>query len=355
MKSISKIINNKYMMKLLYISTLLILAAMVLGSFITLGINGYERAMFNDMIDGTAYKPFVYRTLVPIAVNTISAVIPGSIKTDINEYARHHFNNKDIVKKLNLDTIPFTNLSIALFILYASIIGFAWAFKKFIQSLYIVNTKFLYILTLIAVAGLPIFFKYYSYLYDLTHLFMCTVCLTMLVKKKWIYYLLLFGIATVSKETSVLLILIYVLVYRSVLPRRSFGLLLALQIFIYVVIKLIITLSFMDNPGGFTEFQLFRNLTLTPYSISQFFIFAIIAVAVAYDWYKKPVFLHSSLWILVPLIVLTCLFGFLDEYRDYYEIYPVVLLLIAHTVAKILDITPFEVRSLPNRSNNNES
>jgi hypothetical protein len=79
------------------------------------------------------------------------------------------------------------------------------------------------------------------------------------------------------------------------------------------------------------------NLTLDPYSISQFLALIILGVAIIYDWENKPEFLRHSILIICPLIVLTFFFGCLDEYRDYYEVYPIVILLVTHTVVKVLN------------------
>jgi hypothetical protein len=47
---------------------------------------------------------------------------------------------------------------------------------------------------------------------------------------------------------------------------------------------------------------------------------------------------------LLPLVLLTLFFGLLDEYRDYYEVYPAVLLLVGHSLARLLRVEPFRPR-----------
>ena len=49
----------------------------VLIAFVKLPpINGDEQSMFSEMVYGTAWKPFAYRTLLPTSVRIISEVIP---------------------------------------------------------------------------------------------------------------------------------------------------------------------------------------------------------------------------------------------------------------------------------------
>ena len=328
----------------IYILILLLLSLIVLGAFIRTGINGYGRAMFNDQVSGTAYKPFVYRALVPFLIRTISSTIPQSTKIELDRWVRKNCNKQTVQQVLS--GINFTDFAIAGCILYLSIIGFAWVFMYFIQTFYTTNSQYLYLLSLIGVAGLPAFFKYYSYLYDFTHLFLFTLGLTLLARAKWIPYLFVLTITTVSKETSLLLIFVYFLVYRTLLARPSFILLSIAQVFLYVIIRVLLLFTFKYNPGSVVEFHLGYNLHLEPYPISQFVALVIIGIAITYDWANKPIFLRYSLLILVPLLLMSLIFGFLDEYRGYYEVYPIILLLIAHTITRILSVCSFEVKSL---------
>ena len=41
---------------------------------------------------------------------------------------------------------------------------------------------------------------------------------------------------------------------------------------------------------------------------------------------------------IIPLVLLTLFLGYLDELRDYYEVYPALLLLIAYSVVKIFSV-----------------
>jgi hypothetical protein len=96
----------------------------------------------------------------------------------------------------------------------------------------------------------------------------------------------------------------------------------------------------MDNPGGFVEFHLIdRNyLLFNGYSLVTFVVLLIIVLSIFSRWNEKPKFLKDSLWIGVPLLILTLLFGFFDELRDYYEVLSIIILLISFNIAKILDV-----------------
>lgn len=314
--------------------TLLIVSSMVLGSFIHAKIDGYNRAMFEDMVNGKAYKPFVYRSLVPIIIKSSSLLFPDRIKEEINKLGKEKYNFLPI----RLNNINFFDLLLAMILWYISIISFALAFKKLVNHFYSQNDTLLFILPIIAVAGLPIFFRYYSYIYDLTHVFLFTLCLYLLVKANWKLYLIIFCVTTLNKETSVLLIMTYYIHYKRTLSKSDFNKILLTQIVIFITIKIILTAFYYNNPGTLVEVHLLHNFQLAPYSISQFVSFIIIGVLIAYDWKNKPIFLRNAFYMIIPLFIFTFVLGFLDEFRDYYEIYPVVLLLITHSVIKLFNI-----------------
>ena len=64
-----------------------------------------------------------------------------------------------------------------------------------------------------------------------------------------------------------------------------------------------------------------------------------IGMLLFYKWRCKPALLRNSLWISVPLIVLTLFFGRLTELRASYEAYPIAILLTAHSIAFVQGIS----------------
>ncbi|MCF8355907.1 MAG: hypothetical protein K9H48_15750 [Melioribacteraceae bacterium] len=290
--------------------------------------------MFNEMIEGEAHKPFVYRMLAPTIVRTISAILPANFVRDINNWG---------VDNLTFLTSGTNNIKLVYFIIsvglwYFSIIGFALVLKRLALYYYPQSINLSFILPLVAVAGLPIFFKYYSYIYDFTHLFLFTLSLYLMSKSSWKMYLFIFCLTTLNKETSVLLILIFILHYKEALSKLEFNRLLLTQVSFFLIIKVFLTIYYAGNPGSVIEFHVVHNLKLEAYSISQFVTLIIIGIAVAHDWKAKPLFLKRSFSIIIPLLILTFFLGFLDEYRDYYELYPIILLLISHSALQIFKI-----------------
>ena len=65
MHKLTMLVRHPNTLLLIYLALLLLVSGMVLGSFVYFGVDGYERAMLQDSIDGTAYRPFVYRARFP--------------------------------------------------------------------------------------------------------------------------------------------------------------------------------------------------------------------------------------------------------------------------------------------------
>ena len=112
---------------------------------------------------------------------------------------------------------------------------------------------------------------------------------------------------------------------------------LVIQIVIYCIVRLILFYFFHENPGVFTNIRLLKhNLFLLPYPIGNAVGYLLITISILYKWGGEPLFLKCGLWMLLPLVSLCLLCGWLEELRDYYEVYPVVILLMVHTIGDIL-------------------
>ena len=73
---------------------------------------------------------------------------------------------------------------------------------------------------------------------------------------------------------------------------------------------------------------------------------ALFTILLLRGWVTKPLFLRRATVMFWPLFGLTMLFGWIDELRDYYELYIVAMPLIAMTVARDLDV-PVYARERP--------
>ena len=306
------------------------------------GINGYERAMFSDMIYGTAWKPFVYRTLLPSAVRLISDVAPVEIHESLTENIEASDFGMLVLQKLKWESEYLFEYLIAVIFMWIFLIGFVYAFRKLLIELYSLPDWFTNLISLSALLALPPMFQYYSYVYDFPTLFLFTLGLFFLIKQRWNTFLLLFFISCFNKETTILLTLIFSIHFYNgdKLSKKFYYQFITIQILIFLTIKTLLYFLFQNNPGGFVEFHLLdRNyLIFNGFSLTTFIVWLIIIIATFSKWKVKPKFLKDALWIALPLVILTLFLGFLDELRDYYEVFPIVLLLITYNIAHIFGI-----------------
>ncbi|MFH0909327.1 MAG: hypothetical protein V1929_11240 [bacterium] len=320
----------------------LVVTALVLVIFVRKpGINGYKPAMFGDMIHGDANRPFVNRALLPMATRAIVAVLPESLRSSLGDEALARPGIHKLLKDLKWEHDLLPEYLVATALMGLSLLGFLLVVRCLFRTV-AEGPGWLFDLTaLLAVLGLPAFFKYYSYIYDFPALFLFTLGLALLARERWGLFLAVYLVSCFNKETTILLSVIFVI--RFLLrgrPGRADALKLgAAQLAIFLFSRGALHAMYGSNPGGTVEFHLLHNLQLLkPYPLATFVAWLAVVVLVARDWKGKPEFLRDAAWIVLPLFALTITFGLYDELRDYYEAYPIVFLLMMWSVADVLGV-----------------
>lgn len=295
-------------------------------------IDLHPPSYLHNMIYGTAHKPFVMRVVVPVTVRGLVALTPQEMQTALNQALG------PAVANIRWKPEYVTEYLWTIVVLGFMLAGFWAAMRYLLDQVYRPSLWVGRLIPLLAVALLPMFYKYVSYIYDFSTLMFYTLGLGLLARRQWRWYLVLYPLACLNKETTILLTLVFGLYFYSRLEKRLFAGLMAYQVVVFVIIKLALSYVFRTNPGASVEFHLLDyNLFLFIQPINPFYVglAGALVVAVGYAWDEKPAFLKTALWVLVPLVGLTALFGFLDEWRDYYEAYPPILLLLCDTVGRV--------------------
>jgi len=338
---LKKIFENRVVFRTL----IAIISLYVLIAFVKLPpINGYERAMFSEMVYGTAWKPFVYRTLLPTSVRLICDAIPSSTQSMLTNKVETSSALSQVMEKLKWESEFITEYLVAMILMYLALLGFVWAFRKLYDEIYSSALWFKNLISLILLLAIPSMFQpnYSNYIYDFPSLFLFTLGLLFLKQKNWKYFLILFFISCLNKETTILLTLIFAIhFYKDVTMSRKFYLrFIMVQLLLFFLVKIFLYFIFVDNPGGFVEFHLIDRsyLLFNGYSLITFVVLLIIFLSIFSRWSEKPKFLKDALWIAIPLIMLTLFLGFFDELRDYYEVFPIVILLLSYNIARVLGV-----------------
>jgi len=323
-----------------YLLTAIISGCVLIIFVIFPGINDNKPSMFGDMIYGKASKPFVYRVLLPATVRVLSAPVPQAVKNTISKKIEDSISLNKLFKKLKWEKELAVEYSFAMMIMFFSIWGFSIAVRYLFILFYSTSSWFADSVSVLALLGLPTMFQYTSFIYDFPLLLLYTLGLIFLHKQNWVKFLIIFLVGCINKETTILLTLVFYIYYKSDLKKELFNKLLIAQFAIFILVKSLLYFVFKNNPGTFIEFHLIdHNLRLlTGYDITLAAAALGLILLVFYKWNEKPNFLKTTLWMFIPLVILTLFLGYLDELRDYYEVYPVVIIFIAHSFARILDL-----------------
>ena len=333
--------------RIIYLLVSLVLTGTVLAMFIAgPGINCSDRAKFGDMVYGKAYRPFVYRALLPGAVRVVSSIVPSQARDFVNRSIDGSRLVGPLFRGLGWEEEYWTDYVIALALLYGSLLGFVFAMRYFFRGVLLAPAWFADGVSLAAVMVLPPFFKHYGYIYDFSLLLLFTAGLGFMVRRRWWPFLAVFLLGCINKETTILLTMLFVIHFRAddSMDRPVFWKLVAAQLAIFAVVKVALSLAFRDNPGAFVEFHLIdHNLAvLKSYSLSTSILWLGVGLLVFFRWSEKPEFLRRGIWIPVVLLVFSLFLGYIDELRGYYEALPVLLALVAQNVAAVIgvELTP---------------
>jgi hypothetical protein len=194
---------------------------------------------------------------------------------------------------------------------------------------------------------LPLFFRYYNYIYDPATLCIFAGAALLIYKRKWLYYYILFILATFNKETSILLIVIFFLRERNLTAKMNLILHSSVQLILWFTIKIFLANVYSSNAGSFVEFHLLGhnlNLFLYPLHLLYFIVvLTIFSVLVVYKWKTKPSYIKLCFLVtFLPLTALSLFFGFIDELRVYYESFPFVFLLFVPSITALFNLEKIE-------------
>lgn len=265
-----------------------------------------------DMIAGTAYRPYVYRALIPFLVRMLERVYP--LRPELYAFA----------------------------LMFLTLVGFVLTVRSFAVYLWKSHGK-ADVVSLLSIVGLIPFIARDGKIYDFPDLFLFTLGLLFLTRQQWKGFFVVFLLGCINKETMVLLSLVFAVYYFRRMPAREFWALLMGQAVAFGAIKLFITWSFRGNPGGVVEYHLveqIKALVYLPDFLLYYGLFALCAaIFVLVDWRKKPEFLRYAAVALLPaLVVANLFFGVPYEIRTYLDVYAVLFLLSVPTLQRALRV-----------------
>ena len=316
------------------------------------GLNSAERGFFGenfygDMLYGTAPRPYVGRVLVPWLVRGAVAITPPAARASL---ARTLGTTLAVTPGME----PFARLgyefTLTRLLLFGFLLGFALALRRLAQVTVGFTGAARDALPVVALFLLPALYGYSSQLYDFPALCLFTMGLLFLAEGRDVLYFATFAVATVNKETAILLALVWLLVRAGKAGRGRLVGGLLLQCGIWLAIRGGIALLYHGNQGGDVAWRLGRNIAILaspatylsfravgnwlvlPGGLSIVYLPLLAWALVALR--GSPPFLRQAFWIAVPLAIAALLFGNIDEMRIYYEFVPVLLLVLADSLRR---------------------
>lgn len=317
--------------------------------FLKPGVAVNSRATFLDMVNGSAHKPFVYRTLTPFVIREISDHSPQLLKKVVCTiiYRLMPVEIERLILEDKRDRAIASKdyrYCLGALIMYLCFLGYAILLYCLLREYYSFPNYVNEIAPVFGVLFLPVFFRYHSYIYDPSTLCLYTLGLLCISKRLHVTYYFVLVLAIFNKETALLLLALYFLKEAPLVSRSRLIKHLVLQGMIFGLIRAYLWIAFKDNPGPSVEFHLDHNifLILDPLSKTTIGLLSVVlfcGMLVGYQWKHKPEFLRKGLLVtIVPLVGLALFFGYLDELRAFYEMLPFIFLLSAPTIVKIFGI-----------------
>jgi hypothetical protein len=303
------------------------------------------------MLNGTADRPFIYRSLLPWVANRVDAALPAGIKNRI--LAKAVLPDGSLMTKIKSSVARDPRYLIRYHLIYFMAFLFLFASMFPMRAVCAAAEMDVVSSTLapvILVLFLPFLLTVGGYFYDLSEMFFLMSATALAMSRRYWALLLIAALGALNKESFVLFLpALYPLLRMRLSPRRAAifnGGLLAIA----GVIGFAVSRHFHANPGPNAEFHLGRNMLfyLNPRNLFQHevnyglvtfrgynIVFVLmIAVLLLRGWKPLPVRIRQHIAIAaaidLPLFFIVCAPG---ELRNLSLLYPGLLFLVGQSIA----------------------
>lgn len=303
-------------------------------------------------VDGTAYRPYVYRQLIPRLVRVLMAPLPREVWTRmaqkiLNSGAVARFEYATACHYEWWDAKTLVPIGLSAIITFLCLIGYQVAIRALLQHELVAPRAFFAVVPLALCYGLLFLNRGGTLSYDYPQVFLFALGILLLAKDKLTLFYLVYILGMINKETSVLLAIVFAVVYRGRLDTLKYIAHLTALTVIFLIIKLTLQYVYAGNLGH----PLYHHVCdhniafmLDPKSASEIISLTLLIIGLAVrNWRSKPLILRQASVVLWPLFILTFLFGWIDEVRDLIEVFPSGLALAAISVGQ--DILGWNITS----------
>lgn len=318
------------------------------------GVTGeYELARFESMVDGTAYRPYVYRQMLPEIANLTDRYAPQSVKSKL--YIHQGSGIGAYVQPMAASpTAQSRTYFFRYLVVYTLTFLFAllavYAMSWVCHALQIPETAATFAPVLLILL-IPYLQSGGGYFYDFSELALFALAVFAALRFEWFWIIPIAALGAWNKESFVLFLLtLYPLIRRR--SSRALSL-VAVAVFcvVYLSVCVPIRMRFAHNAGSALEFHLLDQLLLfthprtfiisteETYGLRALLAYSLLPIAIVLwtvrrAWRHLPAAIqqHAKLAaaINIPLYFLFCLPG---ELRDLSMLYIALLLVIAVNIS----------------------
>ncbi len=294
---------------------------------------------FTQMLDHTSHRPFAYRVLIPFVVNGLYDLLGPSARDRFPdlEKIRPAVRSRFFRAEGQLDWTPELSLKyhITYGILYLSLLGAMFALRPLTAAFFPGQPALRDVGPLLFVTLLPLSFISGGYFYDFPELLFLAGGFAAAASRRYRLLLVLVSLATLNKETAVLVPILLWPILAANEGRWSAGKQVALLTVLGVGISLVVKWWLAGNPGSTVEFQLWENLRYWG-KITSYFKFTdfyapllpfpkgmnlmlvfVVGGTLFYGWKtKSPTLKHMLILALTINLPLLLAFSSMDELRN---------------------------------------
>lgn len=311
--------------------------------------HGYSS--FTRILSGTAYRPYIYRALLPQLALLIAYVTPLSVQAAVNDGIMtwlHSDSFRLMLQKRHGGINPDWNVvaeyiypsAISIALMYAALLGYALTLRRLALEFFpgggriAWGTAFLGLLVLIPAIDPN------AKMYDFPTLLLVALCLLAMQRRRWAGYLLFFALACINKETAFLQILLFAAAFFGRMERRAFNILLVAQCVLFAAITAIIHYVYAANPGMDVMYHPMDMLVTAAVdfkNVSHLLVLIALYGLVMLRWREIPFLLRQSLWLLPIMGGLYYVFGLQGEYRIFFDVFPYLTLIAGYALFRPLE------------------
>ncbi len=294
--------------------------------------------MLNDMVHGTAERPFVTRQLVPQIIRGFEILIPDTIEQKIASGLREKQSDQISLqpgyRSMYKSSVGFEHLYFYLTLVNGLLLAvFGWCFAHSVAKLFDMGLSAGVWISSAALGGLLFFSPFVSnFPYDQGTLALTAMALYGLVfRRTWVYFLAL-GLFPFSKETAFLLPLLYLAFRWSDVPKLVLAGTVFSQFVYCAGIKIGMDRLFSENSGSTVVFKLWQNLDILfsgakSSAILVYLFFGMLVLVHVKIWKLLPILVRRSMIFVYPLaFMMMLLLGVIQEFRAILEVYPLIVM-----------------------------